>query len=73
MLPLHKGIRRTHDLTAEEQSLSPNLWSNLGVLDYRHQNDKARDLLRIGPLLTLVEFIAILLTVPFYLPLIGIH
>ena len=29
--------------------------------------------MRIGLLLTLIEFIAILLIVPFYWPLIGIH
>jgi di/tricarboxylate transporter len=34
---------------------------------------RARDLLRIGLLLTLVEFFAILLIVQFYWPLIGVH
>jgi len=43
------------------------------IVGYSFGYFKARDLLRIGLLLTLVEFIAIVLIVPFYWPLIGIN
>jgi anion transporter len=43
------------------------------IVGYSFGYFRARDLLRIGLLLTLIEFIAILLIVPFYWPLIGIH
>ena len=43
------------------------------IVGYSYGYFRARDLLRIGLLLTLVEFVAILLIVPFYWPMIGIH
>jgi len=43
------------------------------IVGYSFGYFKPRDLLRIGLLLTIVEFIAIILIVPFYWPLIGIH
>ncbi len=43
------------------------------IMGYSFGYFKARDLLRIGLLLTVIEFIAILLIVPFYWPLIGLH
>ena len=43
------------------------------IVGYSFGYFKARDLLRIGLLLTLVEFVAILVIVPIYWPLIGIR
>jgi solute carrier family 13 (sodium-dependent dicarboxylate transporter), member 2/3/5 len=43
------------------------------IVGYSFGYFRARDLLRIGLLLTIVEFIAIMLIVPFYWPLIGIR
>jgi anion transporter len=43
------------------------------IVGYSFGYFKAHDLLRIGLLLTIVEFIAIVLIVPFYWPLIGIQ
>lgn len=43
------------------------------IVGYSFGYFKSRDLLRLGFLLTLVEFAAILLIVPFYWPLIGVH
>jgi sodium-dependent dicarboxylate transporter 2/3/5 len=43
------------------------------IVGYSFGYFTARDMLRIGLLLTLVEFIAILVIVPFYWPLIGIN
>ena len=43
------------------------------IVGYSFGYFTARDMLRIGLLLTLVEFVAILVIVPFYWPLIGIH
>ena len=47
--------------------------STVLIVGYSFGYFRARDLLRIGLLLTLIEFIAILLIVLFYWPLIGIH
>lgn len=43
------------------------------IVGYSFGYFKSRDLLRLGFLLTVVEFISILLIVPFYWPAIGIH
>ena len=43
------------------------------IVGYSFGYFRSRDLLRLGILLTLVEFAAILLIVPFYWPLIGVH
>lgn len=43
------------------------------IVGYSFGYFKPRDLLRLGILLTLVEFVAILLIVPFYWPLIGVR
>lgn len=43
------------------------------IVGYSFGYFKPRDLLYIGLLLTLVEFVAILLVVPYYWPLIGVH
>ena len=43
------------------------------IVGYSFGYFKSRDLLRLGILLTLVEFVAILLIVPFYWPLIGVR
>ncbi len=43
------------------------------IVGYSYGYFKARDLLYIGTLLTVIEFIAILVIVPVYWPLIGIR
>jgi len=43
------------------------------IVGYSYGYFNGRDLLRIGLLLTLVEFVVILAIVPFYWPMIGIH
>ena len=43
------------------------------IVGYSYGYFTGRDLLRIGLLLTLVEFVVILLIVPLYWPMIGIH
>ena len=43
------------------------------IVGYSYGYFNGRDLLRIGLLLTLVEFVVILLIVPLYWPMIGIH
>ncbi len=43
------------------------------IVGYSFGYFTSRDLLRLGLLLTLVEFVAILLIVPFYWPALGIH
>ena len=43
------------------------------IVGYSYGYFNGRDLLRIGLLLTLVEFVVILLIVPLYWPIIGIH
>jgi Sodium:sulfate symporter transmembrane region len=43
------------------------------IVGYSFGYFKTHDLLRIGLLLTLVEFVAILVIVPFYWPMIGIQ
>jgi len=43
------------------------------IVGYSFGYFTSRDLLRLGLLLTIVEFIAIVLIVPFYWPLLGIH
>jgi di/tricarboxylate transporter len=47
--------------------------SGVLVLGYSYGYFDARDLVRIGALLTLAEFFVLLLLVPFYWPLIGIY
>jgi anion transporter len=47
--------------------------SGVLVLGYSFGYFEARDLMRIGAWLTLVEFLILLLLVPFYWPLIGIY
>ena len=47
--------------------------SGVLVLGYSYGYFEARDLVRIGALLTLAEFFVLLLLVPFYWPLIGIY
>jgi di/tricarboxylate transporter len=47
--------------------------SGVPVLGYSYGYFEARDLVRIGALLTLAEFFILLLLVPFYWPLIGIY
>jgi di/tricarboxylate transporter len=43
------------------------------VVGYSFGFFNARDLLRVGLLITIVEFIALMIIVPLYWPLIGIH
>jgi len=43
------------------------------ILGYSYGYFSARDLLRMGFLITIVEFLIVLVLVPFYWPLIGIR
>jgi di/tricarboxylate transporter len=47
--------------------------SGVLIVGYSYGYFDARDLLRMGAWLTLVEFVILVLLVPFYWPLIGIH
>jgi sodium-dependent dicarboxylate transporter 2/3/5 len=47
--------------------------SGVLIVGYSYGYFDARDLLRMGACLTVVEFIVLVLLVPFYWPLIGIH
>jgi di/tricarboxylate transporter len=47
--------------------------SGVLVLGYSYGYFEARDLVRIGAWLTVLEFLILLLLVPFYWPLIGIY
>ena len=47
--------------------------SGVLVLGYSYGYFEARDLIRIGAWLTIVEFLILMLLVPLYWPLIGIH
>ena len=81
-MPLVMQFAKQHDMNALMLGL---LWtfsaggklfayqSGVLVLGYSYGYFEARDLVRIGALLTLVEFFILLLLVPFYWPLIGIY
>jgi di/tricarboxylate transporter len=43
------------------------------IVGYSYGYFEARDLIRIGALLTVVEFAILMVLVPFYWPIIGIH
>jgi solute carrier family 13 (sodium-dependent dicarboxylate transporter), member 2/3/5 len=47
--------------------------SGVLIVGYSYGYFEARDLVRIGAWLTVIEFIVLMLLVPFYWPLIGIH
>jgi solute carrier family 13 (sodium-dependent dicarboxylate transporter), member 2/3/5 len=47
--------------------------SGVLIVGYSYGYFEARDLVRIGALLTVLEFVVLMLLVPFYWPLIGIH
>jgi len=47
--------------------------SGVLIVGYSYGYFTARDLLCMGALLTLIEFVLLLLLVPFYWPLIGLH
>jgi sodium-dependent dicarboxylate transporter 2/3/5 len=81
-MPLVMQFAKQHDMNALMLGL---LWtfsaggklfayqSGVLVLGYSYGYFDARDLVRIGALLTLAEFFILLLLVPFYWPLIGIY
>jgi di/tricarboxylate transporter len=81
-MPLVMQFAKQHDMNALMLGL---LWtfsaggklfayqSGVLVLGYSYGYFEARDLVRIGALLTLAEFFILLLLVPFYWPLIGIY
>ena len=81
-LPLLMNFAKTHNLNPLSVGM---VWtfasagkifvyqSAVLIVGYSFGYFKAADLLRVGLLLTLVEFIAILLIVPLYWPLIGIR
>jgi solute carrier family 13 (sodium-dependent dicarboxylate transporter), member 2/3/5 len=47
--------------------------SGVLIVGYSYGYFEARDLVRVGVLLTVLEFVLLMLLVPFYWPLIGIH
>jgi di/tricarboxylate transporter len=47
--------------------------SGVLIVGYSYGYFDARDLVRMGAWLTVVEFVILMLLVPFYWPLIGIH
>jgi solute carrier family 13 (sodium-dependent dicarboxylate transporter), member 2/3/5 len=81
-MPLVMQFAKQHDMNALMLGL---LWtfsaggklfayqSGVLVLGYSYGYFEARDLVRIGALLTVAEFFILLLLVPFYWPLIGIY
>jgi solute carrier family 13 (sodium-dependent dicarboxylate transporter), member 2/3/5 len=81
-MPLLMNFAKSHDLNPLALGM---IWvfgsggkifvyqSAVLIVGYSFGYFKPRDLLRIGFLLTIVEFVAIVLIVPFYWPLIGIY
>jgi len=81
-MPLLMTFARTHNLNPLALGM---IWtfgsagkifvyqSAVLIVGYSFEYFKAGDLLRIGLLLTLIEFVAIIVIVPIYWPLIGIH
>jgi di/tricarboxylate transporter len=47
--------------------------SGVLIVGYSYGYFEARDLVKIGAWLTVVEFVVLMLLVPFYWPLLGIH
>jgi di/tricarboxylate transporter len=47
--------------------------SGVLIVGYSYGYFEPRDLVRMGAWLTIVEFVILVLLVPFYWPLIGIH
>ena len=47
--------------------------SGVLIVGYSYGYFEARDLIRMGAWLTIIEFVMLMLLVPFYWPLIGIH
>jgi solute carrier family 13 (sodium-dependent dicarboxylate transporter), member 2/3/5 len=81
-MPLVMEYAKTHDLNPLQLGL---IWtfaaggklfayqSSVLIVGYSYGYFEARDLLKTGAWLTVVEFIVLMLLVPFYWPLLGIH
>jgi di/tricarboxylate transporter len=81
-IPLVMEYAKTHGLNPLQLGL---IWtfaaggklfayqSGVLIVGYSYGYFAARDLVRIGAWLTVIEFLVLMLLVPFYWPLIGIH
>ena len=81
-IPLVMEYAKTHGLNPLQLGL---IWtfaaggklfayqSGVLIVGYSYGYFEARDLVRIGAWLTVIEFVVLMLLVPFYWPLIGIH
>lgn len=81
-IPLVMDYAKTHGLNPLQLGL---IWtfaaggklfayqSGVLIVGYSYGYFAARDLLRVGAYLTVIEFVVLMLLVPFYWPLIGIH
>jgi di/tricarboxylate transporter len=81
-IPLVMDYAKTHGLNPLQLGL---IWtfaaggklfayqSGVLIVGYSYGYFEARDLVKIGAWLTVVEFIVLMLLVPFYWPLLGIH
>jgi solute carrier family 13 (sodium-dependent dicarboxylate transporter), member 2/3/5 len=81
-IPLVMDYAKTHGLNPLQLGL---IWtfaaggklfayqSGVLIVGYSYGYFEARDLVRIGAWLTVIEFIVLMVLVPFYWPLIGIH
>jgi di/tricarboxylate transporter len=81
-IPLVMDYAKTHGLNPLQLGL---IWtfasggklfayqSGVLIVGYSYGYFEARDLVRIGAWLTVVEFVILMLLVPFYWPLIGIQ
>jgi len=81
-MPLVMEYAKTHGLNPLQLGL---IWtfaaggklfayqSGVLIVGYSYGYFEARDLIKIGAWLTVVEFVVLMLLVPFYWPLLGIH
>jgi solute carrier family 13 (sodium-dependent dicarboxylate transporter), member 2/3/5 len=81
-MPLVMEYAKTHDLNPLQLGL---IWtfaaggklfayqSGVLIVGYSYGYFEARDLVKIGSWLTIVEFVVLMLRVPFYWPLLGIY
>jgi di/tricarboxylate transporter len=81
-LPLLLNFAKTHGLPAQQLGMiwsfaaGPKIFvyqSAVMVVGYSYGYFEGKDLLRIGFLLTILQAVLLLILVPFYWPLIGIH
>jgi di/tricarboxylate transporter len=81
-LPLLLNFAKTHGLPAQQLGMiwsfaaGPKIFvyqSSVMVVGYSYGYFEGKDLLRIGMWLTILQVVLLLILVPFYWPLIGIH